>query len=633
MATNVLKIDSNQTELRIAKEDTIGVLPATPVWVQYDPNSYDDFGGEITTVARNPINSSRQRKKGVVTDLEASGGFEIDVTQDNLQELMQGFLFAAARTKVELSVSSVDGTGNDYQPTSGGAGYFAGNLLFAKGYLNAANNGLKVVTGTPTGTSVAVTDTALVDEEGATNGVISRVGHVFGTGVASIDASGALPKLNISGVVAASSVFTTTGTFSNGETVTIDGKVYTLQTTLTDVDGNVKIGASTELTLVNLRNAINRNGLGVPGVDYATSTTANPDVTAVNDATTLTATAIIAGVTGNAITTAEVCANASWTGATLASGAGHSFLEFGLVAGEFVCLGDDGTNQSFATAANNGLKRVREIANSSLTFDKSTLAMVTDAGTGKDIRVVMSRIVKNETGSLVVRRSYQLERSLGAPDTTQPTQIQSEYLTGSIPNEFELSVQQAEKVVATVSFMSRDHETRTGVQGFKSGTRPVLVDADAFNSTSHVARISLAEVDPANEAPTDLFAFVMDMTLSINNNVSANKAIGFLGAFDNTAGTFEVSAELNAYFADVAAIQTVRDNADVTLDITFAQANKGITIDLPLVSLGNALADVQQDEAIMIPITADAATAAKLDPDLNHTMMIQFWDYLPTLAA
>jgi hypothetical protein len=232
-----------------------------------------------------------------------------------------------------------------------------------------------------------------------------------------------------------------------------------------------------------------------------------------------------------------------------------------------------------------------------------------------------------------VRRTYQLERSLGAPDTAQPTQIQSEYLTGSIPNEFSMTVQQADKVTASLSFMSRDHETRTGATGLKDGLRPTLVDADAFNSTSHVARISLAVVDEADAAPSDLFAYIMDMTLSINNNVTANKAIKYLGAFDNTAGTFEVAAELNAYFASVEALATVRDNADVTLDFTLAQANKGITVDLPLVSLGNALADVQQDEAIMLPIQADAATGAKLDADLNHTLLFQFWDYLPTLAA
>lgn len=629
---NALKIDSNQTELRIAEEESIGVLPATPVWEQFDPNEYNDFGGEITTVARNPINSSRQRKKGVVVDLEAKGGFGIDITQDNMQGLMQGFMFASARRKAEFDIPTVDGSGNAYTPASGGTEYFAGNLLFAKNFQLTANNGLKLVTGSPSSTSVPVTDTDLVDE-GGSEGVISRVGHEFGTGVADIDASGALPKLTISGVVAASSVFTTTDVFSDGETIVIGGKTYTIKDTLTNVDGYVKKGGTTAATLANLKNAINRNGVGAAGTEFAAATVAHTLVTAINDSTTLTVTARTAGVTGNTIGTTTTAANASWTSTVLGSGAGHSFKEFGLVPGEWVCIGGDSSDNHFATVANNGLKRVKTVDDAALTFDKSTLPMVTEANTTEEIRIFFGRVIKNETGELVVRRSYQLERSLGAPDEAQPAQIQAEYLTGSIANEFELNVTQADKVTASLSFLSRDHETRKATDGLKPGDRPVLRDADAFNSTSHVARVSLAVVDPANEAPTDIFAFLMDLKLSINNNVKANKAIKFLGAFDNTAGTFEVSAEATAYFASVDAIQTVRDNADATLDITFAQANKGITIDLPLVSLGDALADVKQDEAIMLPIKADAATAAKLDPNMNHTALFQFWDYLPDLAA
>lgn len=101
------------------------------------------------------------------------------------------------------------------------------------------------------------------------------------------------------------------------ETVTINGKVYTFQDTLTDVDGHVKIGASAEATIDNLVAAINLTP-GLKGTGYATSTTKHATVTAAKSSTDkCILTAISGGTAGNSLTLAEAATNVAKDAATL----------------------------------------------------------------------------------------------------------------------------------------------------------------------------------------------------------------------------------------------------------------------------------------------------------------------------
>jgi hypothetical protein len=90
----------------------------------------------------------------------------------------------------------------------------------------------------------------------------------------------------------------------DGDTYTIDTKVYTFEDTLTNVDGNVAIGATLGDSQANLVSAITLTGTA--GTDYALAMTAHPSVVvgafAGDDAVI---TAKTAGVAGNSIATTE----------------------------------------------------------------------------------------------------------------------------------------------------------------------------------------------------------------------------------------------------------------------------------------------------------------------------------------
>lgn len=514
MTCDINKIDSNVTGLSFAEEACLKDLPNMaddgydPEWFPLEPNSYSDFGGTVTSVARNPINSSRQRKKGTITDLEASGGFNQDLTFYNTTRLLQGFMFADAREKkntkpinggAAIPITGVTAIDDTYAAASGLGTFLAGHIVMAEGFGIAANNGLKNVVSS-TASTVVVSESLTDEASPPAAAKLSVVGFLLEAGEADITMNGDLVRL-------------------------------TCDTT---------------------------------------------------DLSTL-----------------------------------------GLIAGEWIFVGGDAANSYFAN--NRGFARISVVNADYLEFDKVDWEPAAESGAAFTIQLYFGSVLKNESAAnLIKRRSYHLERTLGQ----DANGTMSEYLTGAVPNELSINIPQADKVNCDFGFVACDHEVRTGTQGVKSGNRNTVEEGDAFNTSSNFNRIKIASVSDTDASVTPLFAFATDFTITINNNVSANKAVGVLGAFDTSAGTFEVGGSFTGYFADVSAVSAVRNNSSVTLDAIMVQNNTGFVIDLPLLTLGNGRLAVEQDQPITLPLDASA-----VESPFGHTLLIQYFPYLPNAAS
>lgn len=186
----------NLTGLFIAEEETLGVLPATPVWKEREPNSYADFGGNFSMTTRKPITHDRQHLKGEVSDNNPSGGHNEDLTPTNMVDLMQGFLYADAREKPSSNplngtyraMGAVSASADKYTAAAGLGSFLVGHLVLAEGFGVQDNNGLNRVT------AVSATELTMASplEDEATppaTAQVTAVGFQFGSGVLTITVS------------------------------------------------------------------------------------------------------------------------------------------------------------------------------------------------------------------------------------------------------------------------------------------------------------------------------------------------------------------------------------------------------------------------------------------------------------
>lgn len=178
------RVLTNNLTLSYVVETAIGVADTTG-WRTTEPNSIGTFGAEITTVAREPISASRQRRKGTITDLDSAVEFEADLTMSAFYDFVEGFVFAAN------SNSDLVFTGNDC--AAGGITIAAAtaaqaaklqwitagmaSLIFNRGYATAAINGLHPLTAdvAPSGTEMTFAAAAV---ETAPGNAVSEIAGI-----------------------------------------------------------------------------------------------------------------------------------------------------------------------------------------------------------------------------------------------------------------------------------------------------------------------------------------------------------------------------------------------------------------------------------------------------------------------
>lgn len=297
------------------------------------------------------------------------------------------------------------------------------------------------------------------------------------------------------------------------------------------------------------------------------------------------------------------------------------FTTMGLTKGEWVFVGGDATANKFA-ATPPFYARVSNIAAKVITFDTTTSPIVADTGTGVSLALFFGTFIHN--GDIV--SSYTHARHLGKDASGK---VLVETFLGCVPNEMSVNASEASYVQLDLAYLGTDHKPEALTQETFNSTYAKVTEPpeeDAFHTASDFYRQRLS-VEGTTLNPAAITSFVQEASLSITNNLSADTRQGKLGAFDYSVGNFGLTGSMTAYFVGLEAINAMRCNCTVGMDLILATKNTGIVVDVPAFTLGGNI-EVEANTSIKIALEQAAFKSSKFGFMLGWTS----FGYLPNVA-
>ena len=321
--------------------------------------------------------------------------------------------------------------------------------------------------------------------------------------------------------------------------------------------------------------------------------------------------------------------------------------------GEIIFIGADKVADNFTKSSgpvNVGFGRVGSVSAGKIVLDWTTFDPedVPSNSASVEVYIPTRSFYDRSVYNQIRRTTFHLERLLGYHDEEHldspeyPTP-QSEVVKGCYANQLDITIPDAELVTVSASFMGRGYEEREGnadniptsgakakppvsYTGTTDNARPIDV-SEAYNSTWDMVHNSLYLHQPGSTNRAKLFAYGIDGSISINNNLGTKKGYGVFGPIVVTSGDFEVQISLNVLFTDVTVNRTIARGDSVGLFFVLARENAGLAIDLPNLTIASGALTVATGEPIMIALTNEASRSR-----FGHAAMISFFNYLPAIS-
>lgn len=255
---------------------------------------------------------------------------------------------------------------------------------------------------------------------------------------------------------------------------------------------------------------------------------------------------------------------------------------------------------SGAGAAYNGVFRIASKSGVQLTLDGGEMPALATTITAR----VRGKTITNGT----TKQSAAFERGYG--DLANAFEL----FTGMRVNTLDLNVAANAIVTGTASFVGKEGQSASTTH---ATTVSESAQNDVMNATSNLGSLFLNTLAAAF---TDA---VRSITLSLNNNCAAQFAIANRTAIGVRVGTFEVTGQVVAYFADRALYAKMISHTAISLAVKFIDASGNVNVlTLPKVYLSSGSAPasgINQD----VMLTLDYMAAR----DPTSGIMLR-WDVL-----
>lgn len=213
-------------------------------------------------------------------------------------------------------------------------------------------------------------------------------------------------------------------------------------------------------------------------------------------------------------------------------------------------------------AANGAYLKVASRTTTVITVDAATPI----PGTGTRAAVANCVIKSSRLKNGVTQRSFTVEKEFA--DVGQFFAFR-----GMTASEFSLEFASGQILGGSINFMGKDSQQATAT--FLPGTPVASQTYDVMNAVSGVGNIMEAGVALTGQ-------FIKSLSLSVNNGLREQTAIGTMGSVAIAAGTLNVSGDIELYLADGTMYNKFRNNTATSLSFSAKDGSgNGYVIVLP----------------------------------------------------